>query len=70
METPLSAINETGGFASLPHERYAFVIGSRRVSQEKTNCQSIWSLIRNYFNYKVNAIKSNDLQFDIIAGRN
>ncbi len=41
METPLSAKNETGGFASLPHERYAFVIGSRRVSQAKTNCQSI-----------------------------
>jgi hypothetical protein len=39
METPLSASNETGGFASLPHGRFAFVIDSRRVSQVKTNCQ-------------------------------
>lgn len=49
METPLSAKNETGGFASLPHERFAFVIGSRRVSQAKTGCQSICLLFEKYF---------------------
>jgi len=61
-------MNETGGFASLPHGRFAFVIGSRRVSQAKSNCQSIWLLFGKYFSYEFNAMKSNDLQFDIIGG--
>jgi len=69
METPLSAWNETGGFASLPHGRFAFVISLRRVSQAKSNCQSIWLSFENYFNYKFNVMKSNDLQFDIIVGK-
>ena len=67
METPLSASNETGGFASLPHGRFAFVIGSHRVSQAKTNCQLNKRSFEKYFNYEFNAMKSNDLQFDIIA---
>jgi len=68
METPLSVWHETGGFASLPRGRFAFVISSRRVSQAKTNCQSIWLLFEKYFSYKFNLMKSNDLRFDIIVG--
>ena len=67
METPLSASNETGGFASLRHGRFAFVIGSRRVSQSNSNCQSNRVSFEKYFYYDFYAMKSNDLQFDIIA---
>ena len=42
-------MNETGGFASLPHGRFAFVISSRRVSQAKTNCQLILLLFEKDF---------------------
>jgi hypothetical protein len=61
-------MNETGGFASLPHGRFAFVISSRRVSQAKTNCQLILLLFEKDFDHKYKVMKSNDLQFDIIGG--